>query len=116
MGIIGTLQLKNATAEKDEQYTRSYSRTYLAYFDVGSNEQYVRDHCGIGVKSLHPTDTFAVVKRLSVSLAADEQITYFDETNPSSGDNNTLCYLWQIEVEYGLWNPLDHSPDGNPLN
>jgi hypothetical protein len=114
--ILRTPQLVSAEAGIDDQYQRTYTRLYRVYADLASDENYVRKHCGIAPNTPHPTDPRSVAKSIRLALATPSPVTFFDPDDPSNAGNNLLCYHWLATVDYGPWNPLEHSPDGDPLH
>lgn len=113
MALIAIELIRDSLSSSiDEDYVKSASRSYRAIFDVGDDELYVRTHCTLASGtlkpfSIHPTDRTLICTDLSVE--ADSDIT----TNELTGGP---ARLWRVTAKFGLWNPLEHSIDGNPTN
>jgi hypothetical protein len=120
VGMIGTAQLIDDTADIDDQYVRTYRRSYLAFSTTDKDAAYVRNNIGIGIGATHPSDSQALCKRITVKLAAKNMGFYDSFTNIAMAvtppANGTECYVWQADVEWGLWNPQTHTATGDPAD
>jgi hypothetical protein len=116
MGLYTAPQLEDDESTIDDQYVRTYTRTYRVYADLASDSWYVRNNLGIAIADSHPNDTRALCKAIKVKLATKTAVAFQDVTNPTNTHNGSLAFSWLATVEYGLWNPLDHSADGDPVN
>jgi hypothetical protein len=118
MGLIGTPQLQDDNAEIDDQYIRTYHRSYLVYSTIDVDSWYVRNNSGISIAETHPNDSQALCKRISVKLASKQMGVYDSINNPAGAGSPpaspTSCYVWNLEVEWGLWNPQTHTSSGDP--
>jgi hypothetical protein len=116
MGLLTLPQLEDDESTIDDQYVRTYTRTYRVYADTGSDSHYVRNNLGISIALSHPDDLQALCKGIKVRLATKTAVTFYDVNDPTNVNNGTLAFSWLATVEYGLWNPLEHSSDGDPIN
>ena len=107
MALKGIGEKAGKSASMDADFLRAANRAYLAFFDPGDDEIFVLLNCGYSIHGSHPSD--AQVKVLSIEVNLLESAITFP------GDN-TLASLWEVKLQYGPWNPLEHSIDGNPLN
>lgn len=119
MAMKGSLHLATMKCKQAADFSRTYSRAYTAAFDPADDEEYVRAHCGVPLFTAHPTAAGAYVTGLDITHEADLQ-TFINQDDAGNvlpdPANNTLCRLWTIALEFGPWNPLAYSPDGNPIN
>lgn len=100
-------QEPGTTAHIDIDFLHDATRVYLAYFSEGDTEIYVLLNCGFAMHAPHPTDAQLYIIDVGVSLR-DAQTTY--------PEDNSAASIWTVTVQYGGVDPLEHSPDGNPLN
>ena len=117
MSLLGIFLVKPA-ADLDEDYNRSGTRKFWAGFDSSDDENYVQDHCGFVPNLPHPTDLGKVVVNIHVEMKGDSPcvVPYQNPEDDSDPLNGTPCYLWDIEITYGAWNPLEHTATGNPVD
>lgn len=124
MSLLGPMEKIGASRSIDENYTRGGSQSYRAYFTPTDDEVYVQEHLSltgaggtsIGIYSEHPSDSFALVVKITVATETGEIETYTDRTNPSNTNNGEECLCWAITLDFGPWNPLEHTDTGNPVD
>lgn len=116
MGQLGLFPQKE-TASKNDQWERGGSRKFLAFYTTDFNGVNVRDSLGTGleINSPHPSDFGMVVVQIDVEQNEDQSI-FTDPTWLANPDNGTPCYVWDVTATYGPWDPLVHSPTGNPVD
>lgn len=105
MAILSGLLLENASQEEDEDWESQGSRTYRVAFDVIDDEYYVKNNVGFVINQLHPTAFGQVIK----NIKAD-----YIETGVYPDDDATPCSWWSISLDFGGWNPISHTADGDP--
>ena len=89
-------------------FQRESKRTYIAYFGVDDDENYVTLRCGLILGTRHPTDFAQVLHSIDVDCLG--RTTW-------EGDNSDAM-LWSITANYGTWNFAEKgepSKAGNPL-
>ena len=127
MGQYDSIKLLDASFSGNDQWQRSGVRTYRAHYDTGSDEVYVFNNAaytpggpGFKVNQTHPSDAYARVTDIAVKLESPEPKIFQDFDQYGNAITNThngsTCYAWLIEVSFGPWNPLEHSPDGVSTN
>jgi len=108
MAIKDTQLTTDVSSSMDEDYVREGERRYLCWSDLVDDENYVRTHfgdpAGVHINSIHPTDTQQVC--INVSARCMGRTTW--------GTQSTM--LWECTARFGLWNPLEHTLTGNPIN
>lgn len=108
MGLISGPDWKSVKGSWNQDYIRSYTRSYIATFTIDCNEDYVRRHCGFVPYQFHPTDYGSRVTQIDLTLLGDTQVS----------DNSTseASYLWQIDVTFGYVDPWKVMENGDPLS
>ena len=107
MALKSIAQAPGTTGRIDEDFARDSTKIHLALFDRGDDEFFVLTNSGIRINTPHPSDPMQLVTGIAAELL---------EAQTTDQVDNTAASLWRLTVDYGLWNPLEHSPDGNPLN
>jgi hypothetical protein len=115
MPILRT-EFQKARSAINDQYARKATRTYLVQATTDLDENLVRTGLPFSIYSLHPTDSRQVLLDISVDLVSTS-IAYYDNpadrTDPYQGSQ---VYVWTATLEYGPWNPLEHTTTGDPTN
>jgi hypothetical protein len=116
MGLLGIYLNKTSSAIND-QWERSGSRTYDAFFTLDSDEVYARTHLGATfvLNYPHPSDSGSVIQGITVEQFEDI-VGFANPLNPADINTNTACYKWVATITYGPWDPLTHTASGNPVN
>jgi hypothetical protein len=107
MSLKSISQAPGRSLSAGQDFVRTSSRRYRALFDAGDDEFYVYLNCGYAINTPHPTDPAQLVTGIEIDQVKPQT------SNPS---DNTAAGLWDISLNYGPWNPLEFSFDGNPLN
>ena len=95
------------SAHINQDFERDATRIFRAIFDAADDEIYVLANCGFSINQLHPSYAGLVITEIKADLVKHGV--------PAPG-TNTNSTLWQIELQYGTRNPLEHAIDGNPLH
>jgi hypothetical protein len=114
MGLLGLYPQKASSSEND-QWERSGTQKFVAFFTTDCDEVYARTHLGTLINDPHPSDAGQVVADITVSQW--EEITaFYDPTNLSNTDNGTPCYGFDVDIIYSPWDPLTHTATGDPAD
>lgn len=122
MAIIGFPQLVDAEINLDDKFIRTYKRVYQLFATLDFDEDDVVNGLDIRVFNAHPKNPFAVVTGIQVKLKEPTICTYDPFGNPGNAEpanipaNGTKCYVWIATINYGPWNPLTHTDDGDPFS
>jgi hypothetical protein len=100
----------------DEDYFRESTRTYKVYAPVSMDENQVRSGLGFGIFDLHPTDARQILKTISVELREENAGAYESPDDPSDPNNGLACFVWTATLDYGPWDPQEHTATGNPVD
>ena len=119
MGLLGLYPEKGSAAISD-QWERSGTRKYRAAFTLDCDEVFARDNLGSALKinAPHPSDPGMVVSNIAVDQT-NERSRFADPNNPGNltvPNFGVDCFWWDVDITFGAWDPLEHSPDGNPVN
>lgn len=100
--------LLSGSGSNNDRYERNYTRVYRVRQDNLTDDEHTlllfMASDGFLVNSAHPSDPGSKIVEVSCSVVSSY----------SNGGQRGL--LWDVTVNYGPWNPLEHSPDGDPTH
>jgi hypothetical protein len=116
MALIGTPQLLTTEGGVDEFFRTSYTRSFYVYATTDEDIPFILINLGFGIYSAHPDD--ATARCTSIKVSNPRKGFYDSVANPGGAGsppaNGTACYQWDVVSEYGPWNPIEHTEDGDP--